>query len=237
VKYRYLYQTKDNENREGWVSARNRAEAYAALRKDGIRPYRLIGDDPPKWRIWLVPAAVAAAAAAALFAFARSGASGRAALRRQQLTGPQAEISAGLANAWDGVFDSPLDRYLAAYAQPGWIAIPPELGEGDMERFEREAREAAPPADRPGDGEAVRALRRIVAGMREELAKYVARGGTAAEYIQFLEERQDDECAFLRRAREAVETAPPEARGRTAMNMNVRLREMGLPEMPQNGGS
>lgn len=44
--YKYLYQDRENNNLEGEIKARNRAEAYAAIRKLGIRPYRVIGDDP-----------------------------------------------------------------------------------------------------------------------------------------------------------------------------------------------
>ena len=29
MKYQYLYQTKENENREGWINAKNRAEKTA----------------------------------------------------------------------------------------------------------------------------------------------------------------------------------------------------------------
>ena len=58
--YQYLYQTKENENRRGEIKARNRAEAYAALRRRGIRPYRLIGDDPVNWRPWAVSGAILA---------------------------------------------------------------------------------------------------------------------------------------------------------------------------------
>ena len=36
MKYKYLYQTKDNENREGWIKAKDRADAYAKLRKQGV---------------------------------------------------------------------------------------------------------------------------------------------------------------------------------------------------------
>ena len=50
MKYQYFYQTKTNENRDGWITAKNRAEAYAALRKQGIRPYRVVGDDPVRWQ-------------------------------------------------------------------------------------------------------------------------------------------------------------------------------------------
>ena len=70
MKYQYLYQTKENENREGWINAKNRAEAYAALRRQGIRPYRLIGDDPVQWQPWAAGAGfVVLAAIAAFFAY------------------------------------------------------------------------------------------------------------------------------------------------------------------------
>ena len=52
--YKYLYQDKDNNNCTGEIKARNRAEAYALIRKSGIRPYRVIGDDPYNWRPWAV---------------------------------------------------------------------------------------------------------------------------------------------------------------------------------------
>ena len=52
--YKYLYQDKNNANREGEIKARNRDEAYKLIRKQGIRPYRVIGDDPWNWRPWAV---------------------------------------------------------------------------------------------------------------------------------------------------------------------------------------
>ena len=57
--YKYLYQDKQNRNCEGEVKARDRAEAYLLLRKQGIRPYRVIGDDPWNWRPWAVGAGYA----------------------------------------------------------------------------------------------------------------------------------------------------------------------------------
>ena len=56
LKYKYLYQDRDNRNLEGEISARNRADAYQRLRKQGIRPYRVIGDDPWNWRPWAISA-------------------------------------------------------------------------------------------------------------------------------------------------------------------------------------
>lgn len=57
--YKYLYQDKQNRNCEGELKARDRAEAYMLLRKQGIRPYRVIGDDPVRWQPWAVGAGYA----------------------------------------------------------------------------------------------------------------------------------------------------------------------------------
>ena len=54
--YKYLYQDKGNNNLEGEIVAKNRDEAYKLLRKQGIRPYRVIGDDPWNWRPWAISA-------------------------------------------------------------------------------------------------------------------------------------------------------------------------------------
>ena len=56
MKYKYLYQDKANNNLEGEIDAKNRDEAYRLLRKQGIRPYRVIGDDPWNWRPWAISA-------------------------------------------------------------------------------------------------------------------------------------------------------------------------------------
>ena len=56
VTFKYLYQDKGNNNLEGEIVARNRDEAYRLLRKQGIRPYRVIGDDPWNWRPWAISA-------------------------------------------------------------------------------------------------------------------------------------------------------------------------------------
>ena len=56
MKYKYLYQDSKNANHEAEIEARNRADAYVRLRKQGIRPYRIIGDDPWNWRPWAISA-------------------------------------------------------------------------------------------------------------------------------------------------------------------------------------
>lgn len=58
--YKYLYQDKENRNCEGEIKARDRADAYTLLRKQGIRPYRVIGEDPWNWHPWAIGAGYAA---------------------------------------------------------------------------------------------------------------------------------------------------------------------------------
>ena len=52
--YKYLYQDRQNRNCEGEIKARDRNDAYLQPRKQGIRPYRVIGDDPLNWRPWAI---------------------------------------------------------------------------------------------------------------------------------------------------------------------------------------
>ena len=54
--YKYLYQDRENRNQEGEIRARSRDEAYTLLRKQGIKPYRVIGDDPWNWRPFAISA-------------------------------------------------------------------------------------------------------------------------------------------------------------------------------------
>ena len=56
MKYKYLYQDSQNVNHEAEIVARDRADAYVKLRRLGIRPYRVIGDDPWNWRPWAISA-------------------------------------------------------------------------------------------------------------------------------------------------------------------------------------
>ena len=234
MKYRYLYQTKENENRDGWIFAKNRAEAYAALRKQGIRPYRLVGDDPVRWQPWAMSAlvvALSAALVAALFLDVDGGA-GREAAVRGQLVGDPAEIASGVAGGWADVFSSPLDRHLAAYAQPGWIALPPDAPPEAVAGF---AAELEGPAAEPSDSDdaTVRQLKGVVAAMRAEMREYLASGGTVRDYLAFLESRQDDESAYRAQALDSLRRTPDALRDKARINLNMRLRALGLQEIPE----
>lgn len=234
--YQYLYQTKENENRRGEIKARNRAEAYAALRKRGIRPYRLIGDDPMNWRPWAVSGAISSlvlAQVVALFSLWRAG-NGMQPEKRGQLVGDAQVIASGAASGWEGVFDSALDRYLAAYAQPGWLFEPPAIDEAEKAQFEASLDAEMPQSS--DDAPEIRQLRAIVLQMRGEMKEYLASGGTIDDYLDFLSERQEREFKTREVARETLEKAPPEMRRRVWLNLNMRLGDLGiapLPEIPE----
>lgn len=231
--YQYLYQTKDNENRRGEIKARNRAEAYAALRKQGIRPYRLIGDDPVNWRPWAVSGAIFALVVAlvvVLFAFWRS-AIGEHPQKRGQLVGDPKVIAAGAASCWDGVFDSTLDRYLAAYAQPGWLFEPPAIEDSEKASFaDALERDMSRSSDETTE---IRQLKNIVLQMRRDMKDYLASGGTIDDYLEFLSDRQEREFKTRETARETLEKAPQEMRHRAWLNLNMRLNDLGIAPLPE----
>lgn len=234
--YQYLYQTKENENRRGEIKARNRAEAYAALRRRGIRPYRLIGDDPINWRPWAVSGAILALVVAlciALFTLWRAS-TGMRPQKRGQLVGDAQVIASGAASGWEGVFDCALDRYLAAYAQPGWLFEPPAIDDAEKAQFQ--AALDSPMPDSPDDAPEIRQLRSIVLQMRAEMKDYLSSGGTIGDYLEFLSERQEREFKTREAARETLAKAPPEMRRRAWLNLNMRLGDLGiapLPEIPE----
>ena len=99
MKYQYFYQTSKNENRDGFVNAKNRAEAYALLRKQGIRPYLLLGDDPVNWQPWAVGAAfflLVSAFVGYVFWGPQNEVPAVEAVRRQQLYGDKDILLKGL---------------------------------------------------------------------------------------------------------------------------------------------
>lgn len=239
MKYHYFYQTRENETRDGWIQAPNRAEAYAALRKQGIRPYRVIGDDPGRWRKWVTDAAIVgivgiACAIVAFTLLSRTGNDATAPAVRQQIQGDASVIASGVFNGWANVFDLPLDRYLAAYARPGWKAEPPLLTPDEFERMSDDLQK--PVVHEENERPEYRQMRNIVAWMRDEMRAYLKSGGTVGDYLELLEERQQQEYDLRVKAAQSVERAPEGYRYATWMSVNANLRDMGIEpiDMPRD---
>lgn len=226
--YKYLYQTKDNENREGFVKARNREAAFHKLRVMGIRPYRVIGKDPVNWVPWAAGAAMAALAAGLAMALLNKphGADDRSPRLRQQIVGDAAVIAEGVASDWAAQLKTPLDRYLAAYAQPGGNAVPPYVEPKGVEAM---AADLETPLDYPdGERSEFRQLRNIVAYLREEMRGALASGMTVREHFDFLENRQREEIALWQRAEQSIAKAPESYREKMAAGVNAQLRARGI---------
>jgi len=225
--YKYLYQTKGNENREGVIKAKNREAAFHALRLQGIRPYRLIGDDPVNWMPWAVGAAIAALVVGLVWALAiPRGADDRTPRLRQQIVGDAAVIAEGVASDWSAQLETELDRYLAAYAQPGGNAVPPYV---EPERTESLAKDLDTPLKYPdGERSEARQLRNIVAYLREEMRTALMSGKTVSEHLAFLEARQREEIALWQKAEQSVMKAPESYREKMAASVNAQLRARGI---------
>jgi len=231
VKYTYFYQTKDNENRTGEICARDRADAYTQLRKQGVRPYRVVGDDPSTWRRWLPLGSVialSAAAVAAALVFAFGGEPEDTPIVRQQLVGDEDFIVAQTATEWAETLPSALDRYLAAYAQPGWEvvrSVPPESALEDLKR----------PLTVTGvERTEIRQLKRILMTMRGELSELVANGGTLADYAAIISDRQAGEAALRAKAIESLLSTPHSMRRRAFASLNICLRDRNIAPLPKS---
>ena len=225
MKYRYLYQTKDNENKEGWIKAKSRENAYAELRKAGIRPYRVIGDDPVNWKPYAAVAAIVLLATA-LAAVLVAGLEDRRPQPRAQLVGDRAVIDAGVYSGWTNVLSSALDRRLARYAQPGRYVEPAKPTAEECAALA--AALAEPVAYVAGEPPEHRMLKNIIAKMREDMNDYIGAGGDVSGYFDFLDDRQEQEREFREKALDAVYRAPESLRERAWLGVNARLKDMGI---------
>lgn len=110
--YKYLYQDRENRNCEGEIKARNRDEAYRLIRKQGIKPYRVIGDDPWNWRPWAVASGyLLLFVVIGVLAFKLAGKGSRVRLSEEEAVSFRARAEAAVRNApeayrynvWKGV--------------------------------------------------------------------------------------------------------------------------------------
>lgn len=231
MKYTYYYQTSQNENKTGTIDARDRADAYTRLRKQGIRPYRIAGDDPARWRRWLPTAAIVIPLAvisviAVVFSYTAAKSDTDSPIARQQLVGDEAFIVEQVKSNWADVLPSELDRYLAAYAQPGWKVEMPVPPASAIEGLKRPL--TLDSADRPE----VHQLKRILLQMRAELSELVENGGTLDDYAKIVTDRQDTEAALRTKAIDSFLSTPPSLRRKAFASLNICLRDRNIAPLP-----
>jgi hypothetical protein len=218
--------------------------AYAKLRQElGIRPYRLVGDDPVKWQPWAISAAflVLLSLVAALL-FVVLGADDFSRSARRQAEGDSAIVIKAFANNFEGVFRSSLDRALAVYAQPGWEVVPSDITTNLVAEYTSQLSESVKLIDTRAE---FRDLAKIVSSMKARLREHLLQGGSVEEYFQLLAHNQNLESSLRAKAYDAVMKVRPELREKIVENVNIRLKSLGMRpvdfggfdgEMRKNGG-
>ena len=133
MKFIYEYRTPDNARHSGVVHAADTEAAYAALKKQGIKPSRL--SEAPglfnklfgKGKCWMAIGFLAVVAVVLALGRARTLPSPPLtsvdavldSTTRRQPIGDAAVIDEGIRTGWSEVFDLEGERFLASFAIPG----------------------------------------------------------------------------------------------------------------------
>lgn len=243
MKFVYGYKTSGNERRSGVVRAASRDAAYAALRRDGIRPYSvelapgLLNRLAAFGKRGLAIVALAALAAALALALTRERAETAPLLSqfadktRRQVIGDAAVIDKGVRTGWADVFPDEGERFLASFAIPGVAAGVKSTREDALKAAL--ARSVAP---KESDSLEARQVKALVEGMKDELRQYLADGGTLVDYGRALVARQEEELGYYNRAKAELEAAakelPDDELEALWEKRNAALRRMGIRLIP-----
>lgn len=237
AKFHYFYQSKENKNLDGWIVAKSRDDAYAQLRKQSIKPYKVVGKDPIAWKRW---------AAIAVLAVALAGTYAWLALRsepvapdeqfvRHQIYGAESVVRNGMSTEWSACGLDEGERYLARYAQPGirvaYRRRTPETASAVEAALARHLEVE--------DSELLeyRQLKQIVESIKDELRAYIKSGGNVDGFLDRLQERQDQEVAYYNAANQELENAKATMSEDELYNLwaakNAELRAIGLPMLKE----
>ena len=255
MKFVYSYNTRQNERREGLtISAPNRDAAFSELNRQGIRPYKL-QPAPGLWNKVLslggrgfaiigLAAVLVVAVAVSLVQHkelerdgeVREIVSGAITSKvRRQLIGDQGVIEKGIRTGWEDVFAHEGERFLASFAIPG---IPATVRTTNVAALEEALKRKVDATDT--DGIEARQIKAMVEGMKDELRRFVAAGGTIEQYGRRLVARQNDEIAIYTRTSNEIEQAAKSGIGKTEVaelvdRRNEELRRMGIKliQMPE----
>ena len=259
MKYHFFYQSKENKNLDGWIVAKSRDDAYAQLRKVGIKPYKVVGKNPLAWKRWAAIVVLAIALSVSILAYFlpifpiphspfpnthsplptphSPFPNPQSPIHRHQIYGAESVIRNGMATGWAVCDLDEGERFLAKYAQPG---VPVALARGDLNIIASALENALNHRLESQDGEMLeyRQMKQIVEAMKDELRAYIEQGGTARLYIDRLQERQSQEVAYFRAANQELENA--KASGASDDDLytlwsakNAELRAIGLPMLKE----
>jgi len=251
VKFIYSYNTKQNERREGLtISAPNRDAAFSELNRQGIRPYKLY----PTPGLWNKVSSIGVRGLVIIVLVLIVGVLVTVSLTqhkdivqleqkdemreivteaitskvRRQLIGDQGFIEKGIRTGWSDVFDHEGERFLASFAIPGVPATVRTTNVAALEEALKRKIEAT-----ESDGMEARQIKAMVEGMKDELRRFIAAGGTIEQYGRRLVARQDDEIAIYTRTCNEIEQVAKGNADKSEVSelvdkRNGELRRMGI---------
>ena len=222
MKYHYFYQTKENQSRDGWIDARDRGDAYTQLRKQGIKPYKLLGKNPIAWKRW---AAIAVLGLIAVFLAVQIALESRPIVEepRSQLYGDPASIQRLSANGWCDTFADAGDAWFACHAIPASAC--------NCSNSTRPTCSTRLIDISPDDTPELAKMKRMINSMKRELSEYLAGGGSAEDYMLLCDERLATERGLVDSYKKDFDRL--EKKGGNIEDAwekkNAELRSMGLP--------
>ena len=271
--FTYTYRSSDGQRHTAEIEAESRDAAFARVRAElGIKPIKVVaagdfnaeaqrhGGYRPIVPYVLLVVFVLSAVGVALWWMRRDGGiapyrftvntpqgpvtyTAAAPLPRQAIPGDRARIEA----ARETAFKSPAERLLARFAEPGRMV---ENGFSSPAHEDFKACLREPIRIASTDFTEVVDLKRIVTGMKCEMRAYLAGGGTVAQYLAELKNRQRLEISYRERAEQKLDamlrkhdSSPGQAIQQSNNNalrdayaywlkVNASLKSMGIYELP-----
>lgn len=255
MKFGYSYKTSDGVRHESFYHADAKEDVFADLRKKGIRPikvWEVVPSHPALRRafpVLAIASVLIAVIGLAWYVLASRDGSGAPLLARlaglardnrpqyedrSQIYGDPGILQTCESKEWSNVFEDEGERFLARFAQPG---IPVRLAGGAWRKIVADALKANPaPVPVPAtDGAEIAKMKRMVNGMKRELAQYVKDGGTVEGYIAEVLQRQSIEEKIVINFKTEFEKLERDANAKNRDEViskwnvkNVLLRQMGL---------
>ena len=248
MRYTYAYKTSDGTRHEAVIEAESREAVFAALRAKGIKAIKVVAADGSKAngevrgvrKRVLAAAVVCAAVLAGVVVYflqspipnPQSPTDFITSQTRRQVIGDAAVVEKGIKEGWASIFPEEGERFLASFAIPGVPA-------GQRNTTEDEIRAALSRKVEilPDDGIEARQIKSMDEGVKDELRKFLADGGTIVEYGTELVKRQEEEISYYSRAKTEIENAQKSNMPAAQLNdlwerRNESLRQMGVKLVP-----
>lgn len=248
MKFQYAYRDSKNERHEGVIVASSKDDAFKKLRAQGVKPFFIVLA-PGAWnriqsfgKRGIAIAVLSVVAIGAIvyavnaprkveIAESRLDSALDSQLRRQPI-GDAAVIDEGVRTGWEAAFPDEGERFLASFAIPGVPAGVRSTTDAEIEAALSRKIEST-----DDDSIEVRQVKAMVEGMKNELRKFLAAGGTIKGYGRRLVRRQEEEIGYYQRAKAEIENARKGNVNEGALRdlwkkRNDALRQLGIKLVP-----